>query len=290
VGCVIVNDGAVIGRGVHTYDGVKHAEVLALEDAGDRGRGATAYLNLEPCSHFGRTGPCADALIRAGISRVVCAMQDPNPAVSGQGFLRLRAQGVAVEVGILEREAKELNESFAKFIRRELPFGTLKTGMSLDSKIAAAAHQQRTRWITSEGARHHAHTLRHSHDCILVGINTVIIDDPSLTDRSGIPRRRPLVRIVVDRTLRTPLTSKLVASCSDDLLIVCEASCVDSQKAALLRNAGAEVLGVAPGPAFWPDLLANISARQYTSLLILAPRTSDIGKLHCRIGSCLCRQ
>ncbi|MBV9670264.1 MAG: bifunctional diaminohydroxyphosphoribosylaminopyrimidine deaminase/5-amino-6-(5-phosphoribosylamino)uracil reductase RibD, partial [Acidobacteriales bacterium] len=213
VGAVLVKGGRVVGRGMHTYEGRKHAEVLAIEDAGpEHSRGATLYLNLEPCSHYGRTPPCADAVISAGVSRVVCAMQDPNPEVSGQGFVRLRAAGVVVDVGMYEAEAKELNESFAKWIRTGRPFVTLKAGMSLDGKIAPGKASGVSRWITSEAARNHAQGLRHTHDAILVGVGTVVADDPSLTDRTGLVRRRPLLRIVVDEHLKIPIHSKLVDS------------------------------------------------------------------------------
>src|SRR6202522_3249725 len=183
VGAVIVDsNGTVVGTGSHTYDGVKHAEILALEQAGEKARGATLYINLEPCSHQGRTGPCADALIAAGISRVIASQQDPNPLVSGQGFDKLRAAGIEVSVGVLEEEAKTLNESFAKYIRHHVPLVTLKAAMTLDGKIAPPPNQSanhsapgaldstRTDWITGESARAHVQELRHQHDAILVGV------------------------------------------------------------------------------------------------------------------------
>ena len=270
VGCVIVKDGAIVGRGTHTYDGLKHAEVLALEDAGsDQSRGATAYLNLEPCSHFGRTPPCADALVKAGITRVVCAMQDPNPAVAGQGFLRLRAHGISVETGLLEQESKGLNESFAKWIRRSVPFVTLKAGMSLDGKIAPAPRSGAGRWITSEAARAHSQSLRHSHDAIVVGIGTVLADDPALTDRTALPRRRSLLRIVLDHALRTPPESQLVttASCGD-LLIVCDSTLAQAETAQVLRDAGADIMPLSSRDCFWHDLLTQLGALNITSILI----------------------
>ncbi len=234
VGAVITDaEGNVVGEGSYTYAGVKHAEILALEAARERARGGTLYINLEPHAHLGRTPPCTDALIAAGIRRVVASMADPNPKVSGRGFEQLRAAGVQVEVGGLEDEAKKLNEAFARYIRSGVPFVTLKSAMSLDGKIAAAADQEshssnsgfRGTWITGESARAHVHELRHQHDAILVGIGTVLADDPLLTDRSGRPRRRPLLRVILDSHLRLPLDSRLVRNMvkapEHDLLVFC---------------------------------------------------------------------
>src|SRR5271156_2997987 len=213
VGAVVVDaSGREVGIGTHAYDGVKHAEVLALEQAGTRARGATLYLNLEPCSHQGRTGPCADAVISAGIGRVVCSMQDPNPRVVGQGFAKLRAAGIKIDIGLFEAEAKKLNESFAKYIRHGKPLVTLKSAMTLDGKIADATKpgtepgsttpategaRRGYHWITGEIARAHVQQLRHQSDAILAGVGTVMEDDPLLTDRSGLPRRRKLLRVIL---------------------------------------------------------------------------------------------
>src|SRR5579884_1862086 len=233
VGAIIVSpDGSVVGSGTYTYDGLKHAEILALEQAGPKARGATLYLNLEPCSHQGRTPPCADAVIAAGIRRVVASMQDPNPLVSGEGFARLRAAGVQVASGILEDEAKRLNESFAHYIRHKLPLVTLKTAMTLDGKIAPPPGESDNPtalgtggvtggWITSEIARKHVQELRHENDAIMVGVGTIIADDPLLSDRSGKPRRRPLLRLVVDSYLRLPHNSRIVKTAKDDVLVLC---------------------------------------------------------------------
>jgi diaminohydroxyphosphoribosylaminopyrimidine deaminase/5-amino-6-(5-phosphoribosylamino)uracil reductase len=231
VGAVLVDaKGTIAGAGSHTYDGVKHAEILALEQAGEKARGATLYINLEPCSHQGRTGACADALIAAGISRVVASMQDPNPLVRGQGFAMLRGAGINVSSGLLEEEAKALNESFAKYIRQHIPLVTLKAAMTLDGKIAPPPNQSlnrpagnttRSDWITGESARAHVQELRHQSDAILVGVGTVIADDPLLTDRSGRPRRRPLLRVVLDSRLRLPLESRLANTVQDDVLVLC---------------------------------------------------------------------
>jgi diaminohydroxyphosphoribosylaminopyrimidine deaminase/5-amino-6-(5-phosphoribosylamino)uracil reductase len=231
VGAVIADSqGNVVGTGAYTYAGVKHAEILALEAAGAKARGGTLYINLEPHAHQGRTPPCTDALIAAGIHRVVASMPDPNPKVSGRGFEKLRAAGVHVEVGRLEEQARRLNEGFARYIRHGTPLVTLKSAMTLDGKIAprfadttkqserAAAAEEKFSgsWITGEAARAHVHELRHQHDAILAGIGTILADNPLLTDRSGRPRRHPLLRVILDSRLRLPLESRLVRSVAED--------------------------------------------------------------------------
>ena len=220
--------GTIVGTGTHTYDGIKHAEILALEQAGEKARGATLYINLEPCSHQGRTLPCADALIAAGLVRVVACMQDPNPKVSGQGLAKLRGAGIDVSLGVLEEQAKALNESFAKYIRHHIPLIMLKAAMTLDGKIAppprqslAAENATRANWITGEAARAHVQELRHQSDAIVAGVGTVIADDPLLTDRSGRPRRRPLLRVILDSRLRLPDESRVVKTAQDDVLVLC---------------------------------------------------------------------
>ncbi|MGA8271412.1 MAG: bifunctional diaminohydroxyphosphoribosylaminopyrimidine deaminase/5-amino-6-(5-phosphoribosylamino)uracil reductase RibD [Candidatus Sulfotelmatobacter sp.] len=225
VGAVIVDtQEQIVGTGVYTYHEVKHAEVLALEQAGEQSRGGTLYINLEPHSHQGRTPPCTDALIAAGIRRVVASMPDPNPKVSGRGFEKLRAAGVQVEVGGLEVEARELNEAFARYIRHGVPLVTLKAAMTLDGKIAPPRKLGTKKttgvptggWITGDAAREHVHEQRHQSDAILVGVGTIIADDPLLTDRSGRPRRRPLLRVTLDSQLRVPLESRVVQSVASD--------------------------------------------------------------------------
>ena len=236
VGAIIVSSsGGIAGTGFYTYDGVKHAEVLALAQAGESARGGTLYINLEPHCHQGRTPPCTDALIAAGIHRVVACMPDPNPKVSGKGFEKLRAAGIRVEVGLLEAEARRLNEAFARYIRCGIPLVTLKSAMTLDGKIApppAVASDREAGvppggWITGETARAHVQEQRHQSDAILVGIGTIVADDPLLTDRSGHPRRRPLLRVILDSHLRLPLKSRLVQSVmnsetsKNDVLVFC---------------------------------------------------------------------
>ena len=222
VGAVVVRAGEVVGQAFHTYDGLKHAEVLALEQAGERARGATLYTNLEPCCHYGRTPPCSECILAAGVSRVVAAMADPNPAVSGKSFAQLRVAGIEVSVGVREEEARRLNEAFARYIRSGFPLVTLKAALTLDGKIAPAAtafQAANHRWISSEESRAFVQLLRHQHDAVLTGVGTVLADDPLLSDRSGQARRRRLLRVVLDTRLRIPLDSKLVCTAENDVLV-----------------------------------------------------------------------
>jgi len=223
VGCVILDRaGQVAGEGWHEYDLLDHAEVVALKAAGNRARGGTAYVTLEPCNHTGRTGPCTEALIAAGIKRVVAATIDPNPAVAGHGMDALHAAGQEVLLGVCQAEARRLNEGFARWSQHHRPFVLMKVAMTLDGCIAPPPGVHTLRepyWITSEQARAAVQPLRHQADAALTGIETVIIDDPLLTDRSGLRRRRPLLRVVLDSALRMPLDSKMVATAKNDLVI-----------------------------------------------------------------------
>jgi len=281
VGAVIVDPQSnIIGEGFHTYDGLKHAEVLALDQAGKRAQGATLYINLEPCSHQGRTGPCANAVIAAGFRRVVASMADPNPQVSGAGFERLRAAGVEVEVGAFEDDARKLNESFARYIRRHVPLVTLKAAMTLDGKIAPppadalgqppAFAARGPSYISSEVSRSHVQELRHAHDAIMVGVGTILADDPLLTDRSGKQRRRRLLRVILDSRLRLPLESRLVTTAQDDLLVLC--SFAEEKKKRQLLKRGVKVEQIPrPTPEGHPDLKAvvhHLGEREITSLMI----------------------
>jgi diaminohydroxyphosphoribosylaminopyrimidine deaminase / 5-amino-6-(5-phosphoribosylamino)uracil reductase len=292
VGAVIVDSqGNIAGCGTYTYTAVKHAEVLALEAASSKARGGTLYINLEPHAHQGRTPPCTDALIAAGIHRVVASMPDPNPKVRGLGFEKLRAAGVHVEVGRLEEQARRLNESFARYIRHAVPLVTLKSAMSLDGKIAppptealnraagtSAENEFAGHWITGEAARAHVQELRHQHDAILVGIGTVLADNPLLTDRSGQPRRRPLLRVVVDSRLRLPLESRLIRSVKSDAARAVESDVLvftfspDDKKKAELESRGVRVEKL---PAVLPDgrpdlaaVLHRLGELDITSLMI----------------------
>ena len=240
VGAVVVRDGQEVARAFHTYDGVKHAEALALEQAGEKARGATLYLNLEPCSHQGRTPPCVDAIIKSGVRRVVAAIADPNPKVNGQGFARLRAAGIEVATGVGADAARRLNDAFAAWVRGGRPFVMLKAGMSLDDKIAPAS-ATRHQWITSEASRAQVQRLRHQVDAVLTGIGTVLADDPLLTDRSGRPRRRPLQRVVLDCGLRLPLDSQLVRTAVKDLIVFCGED-IAAGKREELAGRGAEII------------------------------------------------
>lgn len=297
VGAVLVSPGGeVVGRGSHTYEGRKHAEVLAIERAGDRARGATLYLSLEPCSHTGRTGPCTDAVVAAGVKRVFVAMRDPNPVERGRGLAKLRETGIEVHEGLLAAEAQKLNESFAKYIRAKLPFVTLKTAMTLDGKIAPPPGDAEPStglgslapsggWITSEVARAHVHEMRHANDAIMVGVGTIIADDPLLTDRTGLPRRRPLQRVILDSRLRLPLESRVVKTAHADVIVFCCFAEENKRRALESRGVVVEQVpmrrppedgtivfpGGAPGIDGRPDLdlvMANLGAQQITSLII----------------------
>lgn len=255
VGAVLVRDGRVVGRGVHSYAGLKHAEALALDEAGQLARGSTLYVNLEPCSHQGRTGPCADALIAAGVSRVVAAMQDPNPLVAGDGFRKLRASGIEVEIAKeFTAEAEKLNEPFICFMKTGRPLVTLKTALTLDGKIAAP--DDNSGWITSDVARSHVQQLRHLSDAILTGIGTVLADDCLLNDRSGLPRSRPLLRVVLDSQLRIPPESKMVKSCDSDLVIIAT-SAASLERRRVLESRGVKVV-ILDGPGGRTDLRRTI--------------------------------
>lgn len=270
VGAVVVREGRVVGRGFHTWAGVKHAEVIALEEAGELARGADLYVTLEPCAHQGRTPPCTEAIVRAGIARVISITEDPNPLVSGRGFARLREAGVEVILAPeFAEEARRLNLAFFHFMRTGKPLVTLKSALTLDGKIAAP--EDNTGWITSERARAHVQTVRHEHDAILTGINTVLGDDCLLTDRSGLERARPLLRIVLDSLLRLPPESRMVRSCRGDVLVVCTSVAPPARRAAL-ESHGVEVVAL-DGEDGRPDLkkvVGLLAERQYQSLMIEA--------------------
>jgi diaminohydroxyphosphoribosylaminopyrimidine deaminase/5-amino-6-(5-phosphoribosylamino)uracil reductase len=227
VGCVILDcAGQVVGEGWHEYDLLDHAEIAALkiarQHAGERLKGGTAYVTLEPCNHTGRTGPCTEALIAAGLKRVVAATSDPNPAVAGHGMDRLQAAGIKTVVGPCQDEARRLNEGFARWCQHQRPLVLMKVAMTLDGRIAPPPGEHQLRepyWITSELARAAVQPLRWQADAALTGVDTVLADDPMLTDRSGLRRRRPLQRVVLDSALRMPLDSKMVATAQNDLVV-----------------------------------------------------------------------
>lgn len=219
VGCVIVSaSGEVVGEGFYVFEELKHAETIALAQAGEKARGGTAYVSLEPHAHHGRTPPCTDALIAAGIKRVVAPIEDLNPKVSGKGFAHLRAAGLQVETGLLAEEATQTNEAYLHYMRTGRPFVHLKLAVSLDGKIATRTGD--SRWITGTEARCRVHELRHAYDAILVGAGTVAKDDPLLTDRSGLERRRPLVRVVLDDKVGVSAQSKLATTTAEAPVVV----------------------------------------------------------------------
>jgi diaminohydroxyphosphoribosylaminopyrimidine deaminase/5-amino-6-(5-phosphoribosylamino)uracil reductase len=281
VGAVLVRDGRVVGEGFHTYDGVRHAEIIALEAAGASARGATLYINLEPCCHTGRTGPCTQALIAAGVARVVAAMTDPNPAVAGRGFEQLRSAAIEVSAGLHEAQARRLNEAFARWIVSRKPLVTLKSALTLDGQLVlpsvkrgaskGARNSQEDLWISSPESRAEVQRMRHASDALLTGIGTVLVDDPLLTDRTGLPRRRKMLRVVMDSRLRLPLRSRLVRSADQDVLVFTSLK-ENSPKARALRRAGVEVVRL-PGRSSKPDLRAiivELGRREILGLLLEA--------------------
>lgn len=269
VGAIVVRNDRAAGEGFHTYDGKKHAEILALEQAGADARGATLYLNLEPCCHTGRTGPCTRGIIEAGIKRVVASIDDPNPKVAGRGFRELQKAGIEVSVGAREHDAQRLNEAFTKWIRTGMPFVTLKTALTLDGQIAA--RRGSTTWITSPESREEVHRLRHASDALLTGIGTVLVDNPRMTDRSGLPRRRPLMRAIVDSKLRTPPRSKIAQSSNGDV-IVFTAQKPTSAEAAPLKKRGVEIISVRArkGRVDLREVLHELGRRDILSVILEA--------------------
>jgi diaminohydroxyphosphoribosylaminopyrimidine deaminase/5-amino-6-(5-phosphoribosylamino)uracil reductase len=270
VGAVLERGGEVVGRGFHTWAGVKHAEILALEEAGERARGATLYINLEPCAHRGRTAPCAEALIAAGVAKVVAPLEDPNPLVAGEGFRRLRAAGVEVMLAAeFAAEAERLNEPFVHFMRTGRPLVTLKAAITLDGKISAP--DDNTGWITSERARAHVQQLRHDHDAILTGIGTVLADDCLLTDRTGLERARPLMRVVLDSQLRLPPESKMARSAAGDVTVVSTTAAPPERRQALEARGVRVVTSDGPGGrASLRGAVAWLAGEKYLSLMIEA--------------------
>jgi diaminohydroxyphosphoribosylaminopyrimidine deaminase/5-amino-6-(5-phosphoribosylamino)uracil reductase len=273
VGCVLVKDGAIVGEGFHVYEKHDHAEIVALNQAGKRARGATAYVTLEPCNHQGRTGPCTEALIAAGVSRVAAAMEDPNPKTTGSGFARLRAAKIELESGVLEEQAQTLNEAFACWITTKKPFVTLKSALTLDGQLALPRDRKSKKpaWITSEESRAEVHRMRHGSDALLTGIGTILADDPLLTDRSNLPRRRKLLRVILDTKLRLSPNSRVVQSADSDVLVYTGVP-LDSPKARKLRKAGVELLqaNIRKGKIDLGPLLRDLGRRDILSVLLEA--------------------
>jgi diaminohydroxyphosphoribosylaminopyrimidine deaminase / 5-amino-6-(5-phosphoribosylamino)uracil reductase len=280
VGCVIVREGQIVGEGFHQYEWRDHAEIAALKSAGEKARGATLYVTLEPCNHSGRTGPCTEAIIAAGVQRVVATMDDPNPVNSGRGFERLRAAGIEVFTSVCEEEARAFNEPFACWIRTKMPFVTLKSALTLDGQLAlpkqAKKSGKRTSrdWISSEESRAEVHRMRHASDALLTGIGTILADDPLLTDRSGLPRRKPLLRVILDSKLRISPASRIVKTSGDDLLVFTAAP-LTSARARKLQNAGVEVVRAKTkkGRMDLPAVLKELGRREILSVLLEAGPT-----------------
>jgi len=267
VGCVIARDGGeVVGEGFYLYEGVKHAETLALEQAGERARGATAYVSLEPHAHQGRTPPCTIALIKGGVRRVVAAIEDANPLVSGRGFTHLREAGLEVEVGLLAPEASRLNEKYIHAMRHARPFVHLKLACSLDGRIATRTGD--ARWITNEQSRARVHALRHEYDAILVGAGTAAADDPLLTDRSGLARHRPLTRILLDDELRLSPGSQLAQTARDTPLIIYTSGAADVRAANTLQSRGGEIVRQPHGARDLRAVLEDLQRRSLQSVLV----------------------
>ncbi len=266
VGAVLVRDRVIVGEGWHTGPGTDHAEVVALAAARDRARGSTLYVNLEPCSHFGRTPPCAPRLVEAGVARVVAAAADPNPLVDGRGFQVLRDGGVEVEVGPLEREAGRLNEAFAKHVLTGLPLVTLKMAASLDGR--AAARDGSSRWISGDEARAEVHRMRATADAILVGAGTAFRDDPALTCRDPDYRGPPKLRVVVDGRGIVPHTHRLFDGEAPVLVATTEAAREDRRRA--WRDRGASVLVLEEGSSLVPleRLFAELGKREVLHVLV----------------------
>ncbi|SHH41248.1 diaminohydroxyphosphoribosylaminopyrimidine deaminase [Caloranaerobacter azorensis DSM 13643] len=240
VGCVIVKNGSIIGEGYHKYFGQNHAEVEALNSVVENPENSTMYVTLEPCSHFGKTPPCVNRIINSGIKKVIIATLDPNPLVSGKGVEILKNNGIEVEIGMLENEARKLNEIFIKYITTKVPFCLMKTAMTLDGKIATKFSD--SKWITSKTSRHYVHKLRHRYSAIMVGINTIIVDNPQLTVRLKNFKGKNPVRVIVDSRCRIPLDAKVVKDVSNARTIVATTVLADKSKTKKLKELGVEVL------------------------------------------------
>ena len=277
VGAVLVRDGKVVASGFHRLAGADHAEIVALKKAGARAKGATLYINLEPCSHQGRTPPCTRALISAGIKTVVAGMQDPNPLVAGKGLRELRRAGIIVRAGILENECRVLNEAFTKFITRRLPFVTLKLAASLDGKIAASNGD--ARWISGEKSRAAVHQMRNKNDAVLVGAGTVLADDPQLTCRMA--GGRDPWRIILDARLRIPLTARLLHERGSDKNIIVTGRSAPAAKIHALEGIGATVwqFAVRRGSVPWRPVLKKLARMGIASVLLEGGATTAAGAL-----------
>jgi diaminohydroxyphosphoribosylaminopyrimidine deaminase / 5-amino-6-(5-phosphoribosylamino)uracil reductase len=274
VGAVLVRGGKIIATGFHKIAGADHAEIVALERAGAKAKGSTLYINLEPCSHYGRTPPCSRALIRAGIKEVVAGIKDPNPLVGGKGFRKLKRAGIKVRVGLLEQECRTLNEAFIKYITRRLPFVTLKLAASLDGKIATVTGD--ARWISSEDSRRMVHELRNEVDAVVTGVSTVLADDPLLTCR--IPHGRNPWRVILDSHLRIPLSAKLLRQPDSERSIIVTSERSSHQKARAIESLGAQVWRIKKlrqGRLPWTAILRRLAAKGVLSVMIEGGATTS---------------
>lgn len=266
VGCVVVSSaGEIVGDGTYTYDGITHAEVAALAAAGERARGGTAYVSLEPHDHHGKTPPCTDAIVNAGIKRVVCPIEDPNPLVSGRGFESLRKSGLEVVTGILEKEATRQNEKFIVWHRKQRPFVHLKLAMSLDGRISLG--KSVPTGLSGANALKRVHEFRHEHDAILVGGNTAFVDNPMLTDRSGLPRRRKLVRVILDNRLRSHEDMQIIKTAAEIPTLIFT-SAENANRATGMRAKGVEIVCLENGGRDLRAVLEELKRRDLQSVLV----------------------
>ena len=288
VGCVIVRDREIVGEGFHQYELRDHAEIVALNAAGGRAHGATLYVSLEPCNHTGRTGPCTEAIIKAGVARVVMATRDANPNVDGLGLEKLQTAGVKAEIGPgdIELDAKELNEAFFKWSASGRPFVTLKSALTLDGQIALPRQGKgkNREWISSEESRVEVQRMRHASDALLTGIGTILADDPLLTDRSGLPRRRKLLRVILDRQLKLSPKSRIVKTANEDLLVFTGAS-LQSPKARKLEEARVELIRTTArsGQIDLKAVLKELGRREILRVLLEAGPTLNGSALAAKI-------
>jgi len=268
VGAVVVRSGVVVGHGFHEKAGKPHAEILALGMAARSANGATLYLTLEPCVHWGQTPPCVDTVLAAGLKRAVVSAVDPNPLVHTRGIQRLKEAGLDVSVGLLEERNSDLNETYAKYITRRIPFVTLKAALTLDGKIACRTGD--SKWISSAGTRDYVHLLRGENDAIMIGVNTLVADDPRLTVRHPNWGRKEIVRVILDSRLRFPLTAKILSTLRRGRILVFAGSGAPAAKAHALEARGVEVVVPGSRKKAWslPDVLTELGRREIASLLV----------------------
>lgn len=268
VGAVITNRGIIVGHGYHKKPGEQHAEIIALEKAGSRAKNGTAYITLEPCTHWGRTPPCVDKVLQAKLRRVVVSAYDPNPLVFRQGVKKMRQSGIEVSVGLLQEKNQRLNETYIKYITTQTPFVTLKTAVSLDGKTATKSHD--SQWISSAATRDYVHLLRGEYDAIMVGINTLLRDDPQLTVRHPNWKRKQQIRVILDSQLRFPMTAKILTTLSQGKILVFTHQPASSQKAKILQEKGIEIIPVAQasGKISLPEVLTWLGKHEISSVLV----------------------